>query len=360
MKSTFLERLQQRESQGLMRTLPVYQELIDLSSNDYLGFARSNDLLEKISSKFGQLGATGSRLLTGNHYLFEELEEKISHYHRAESCLIFNTGYTANLGLISSLGTAETTFIYDLEIHASMIDGIRLSQAKSLPFRHNDLNSLEKKLKSTSLPVFVLVESIYSISGNLAPLNEIVSLCQKYGADLIVDEAHATGVLGPGGRGYVAELGLESQLFARVHTFSKALGSHGACVLGSKVLKKYLINFSRPLIYTTALPIPLLALIEAGYEKLEKEAEILQLNLKNLIAYFQKKIGIQGPSIPIQPIYISNVEKTRFLSKKLIQHGLDVRAILSPTTKRGKECLRVVLHSFNREEEIDKLLEVLG
>jgi 8-amino-7-oxononanoate synthase len=360
MINAFLDaRLQKRKDEGILRSLPLIQGLLDLTSNDYFGFANALDLQNKASRKADRIGATGSRLLTGNHPFYGELEEKIAYFHRAESCLLFNTGYTANLGLIAALGMEDVTFLYDLEIHASMIDGMRLSKAKSIPFRHNDLSSLERKLKEASLPIFVLAESIYSISGDFAPLKDIVSLCSQYGAALIVDEAHATGVCGPNGRGYVAELGLESQVFARIHTFSKALGSHGACVLGSQTLKKYLINFSRPFIYTTALPLPALFLIEAGYEKLESEAQSYQQRLKTLVIYFQEKSGIHESQSPIQPIYISGTERVRHLSKKLMEQGLDVRAMVAPTTKRGRECLRVVLHSFNREEEIDKLVEVL-
>jgi 8-amino-7-oxononanoate synthase len=235
-----------------------------------------------------------------------------------------------------------------------MIDGMRLSKATTVPFRHNDLNSLERRLRKSTSSAFVLVESIYSISGDLAPLQEIAALCLQYGAALIVDEAHATGVCGPQGVGRVAELSLESLTFARVHTFSKALGCHGACVLGSLTLKKYLINFSRPFIYTTALPLPLLAWIWAGYEKLQQEAAWHQTRLRTLIAYFQTRLGIQGPLTPIQPIYTAEAQK---YSQKLRDLGLDVRAIFPPTTKRA--CLRVVLHSFNQEEEIDHLVKVL-
>ena len=361
------DRLQKRRDKGLLRTLSSFSglpnklpnKLIDLTSNDYFGFATSPDLIEKIDKKVDRIGASGSRLLTGNSLFYQELEEKIARYHKAESCLIYNTGYTANLGLIAALGTLETTFIYDLDIHASMIDGMHLSRSKSIPFKHNDLDSLEKKLKSAASPSFVLVEAIYSLSGDVAPIKDILKLCSRYGANLIVDEAHSTGIMGENGNGYVAELNLESQVFARIHTFSKALGSHGACVLGSHTLKEFLINFSRPFIYTTALPLPALFSIEASYEKLGRQAKDHKTRLKSLITYFHKKIGIQGPQTPIQPIYISGVDKVRLLSKKLKEQGLDVRAILSPTIKRGKENLRVVLHSFNTEEEIDKLIEVL-
>lgn len=345
--TTFLDtRLQKRKDEGLFRSLQITSGLIDLTSNDYFGFARTVD-----QTKGG--GSTGSRLLTGNHPFYQLLEEKIARFHRAESCLIYNSGYSANLGLVSALGTEDATFLYDLEIHASMIDGMRLSKAKCLPFRHNDLNSLERRLKAAVSPIFVLAESIYSLSGDFAPLEEMADLCVKYGAHLIVDEAHATGVCGPCGEGASVELGIESKIFARVHTFSKALGVHGACVLGSQTLKEYLLNFSRPLIYTTALPSFALLQIEQSYEKLFREAKGHQQRLKELITYF----GRSGS--PIQPVYLPSVEKLRLLSKQLRDRGLDVRAITAPTVPKGKECLRVVLHSFNQEEEIDQLLELL-
>lgn len=359
MRSNFMQgRLQRREAQGGIRRLCVLEGLIDLTSNDYFGFAKAPDLVKKAQLKIDRVGATGSRLLTGHSLFYEELEEKIAQFHGAESSVIFNTGYLANLGLITALGEAEVTFLYDLEIHASLLDGMRLSKAKSIPFRHNNLESLEQKLRAYSSPLFVLVESTYSISGDLAPLKEIMALCSFYGAELIVDEAHSTGVLGPEGRGYVSELGLESQVFARIHTFSKALGTHGGAVLGSHLLKEYLINFSRSLIYTTALPLSALYSIEASYQKLQKEASIHQARLKDLRVYFRKRLGKASPS-PIQPLYISGGQTVQAFSIKLREQGLDVRAIVPPTTKRGKECLRVVLHSFNREEEIDKLGELL-
>ncbi|MBS0607129.1 MAG: 8-amino-7-oxononanoate synthase [Verrucomicrobia bacterium] len=348
--------LMKRKKQELMRTLSSSEGLVDFASNDYFGFARSLELLE---DKVDWIGSTGSRLLTGNHPRFEELEEKIAQFHQAESCLLYNTGYTANLGLIAALGSIEPTFIYDLDIHASMIDGIRLSKAKSFAFRHNDLNSLERRLKGAKPPIFVLVESIYSVSGDLAPLKEIVDLCLRYGAELIVDEAHATGVCGKKGRGCVADLGLEERIFARVHTFSKALGSHGGCILGSQLLKSYLINFSRPFIYTTAMPLSALSLIEAGYDKLAREAHAHQQRLRDLVSYFQKRLRTKGPQSPIQPIWINGVEKARSLSEKLRNKGFDARALVSPTVKRGKECLRIVVHSFNQEEEIDRLAEAI-
>ncbi len=359
MSTLLVGKLQKRREAGALRSLATAEHLIDLTSNDYFGFARSSDLWECACGKVDRLGSTGSRLLTGNGVFYEELEKKIAAVHRAECCLIFNTGYTANLGLIAALGELGGSFVYDLEIHASMIDAMALSRATAVPFRHNDLEGLENRLKAAAAPVFVLVESVYSISGDCAPLREIAQLCTQHGAALIVDEAHATGLFGPNGEGRVVELGLEDKVFARVHTFSKALGVHGACVLGSSLLREYLINFSRPFIYTTAMAFPSLALIDAAYEKMKLEAKRHQDRLKGLVSYLQQRLGAEGSSTPIQPIVITGVDRVRQLSMELKECGLDVRAIVSPTARRGKECLRVVLHSFNSEEEIDHLVQVI-
>lgn len=345
-------RLQKRKEQGLLRTLPKMENLVDLTSNDYFGFSRT---LEFTPEKWPQIGATGSRLLTGNNSFYEQVERKIARFHRAEDCLIYNTGYMANLGLLSAIGTEEATIIYDLEVHASIYDGMRLSKAKCLPFRHNDLCSLERRLKTASSSAYVVVESIYSISGDIAPLPDIALLCASYGASLIVDEAHATGVRGENGEGLVVECGIEQGVFARVHTFSKALGVHGAAVIGSTLLKDYHLNFSRPFIYTTALPFPALAMIDQAYEKLQNEARYHQQRLNELLRYF--KADNQSP---IQPFYLSGTEKAKRIARKLQEKGLDVRAIVPPTVPRGKECLRIVLHSFNRKEEIDTLWNVLA
>jgi 8-amino-7-oxononanoate synthase len=347
-------RLQKRKDEGTFRKLRTSTDLVDLTSNDYFGFAKVTQVLE------GSPGATGSRLLTGNTPFYEQLEEQIAQFHRAKSCLIYNSGYTANLGLISALGTPGTTFIHDLDIHASMIDGMRLSDAKKLPFRHNDLCSLEHRLQKVSPPVFVLIESIYSLSGHLAPLKEIIALCNRYQANLIVDEAHATGICGSLGEGLVCQLNLESEVFARVSTFSKALGCHGACVLGSPELKEFLVNFSRPLIYTTALPPSALTHIASSYERLKSTASSHQKRLRDLIDYFCKKTGQKATCSPILPLYVGSPGKAQTISQTLRRKGLDVRPIVPPTAQKGKECLRVVLHSFNQENEIDRLTEVLG
>lgn len=343
------EMLDLRRNRGELRELVSKPMLVDFTSNDYFGFAKMEAA--------GLSGSTGSRLLTGNHPFYSKLEEKIAQFHHAETCLIFPSGYSANLGLISALGVKDATFLYDMDVHASLIDGMRLSYARCLPFRHNDLHSLESRLKKVSGLVYVLIESVYSISGNLAPLQEMAELCKRYGAHLIVDEAHATG---PFGRGRVSEERIENDVFARIHTFSKALGCYGACIVCSHCTRDFLINYSRPFIYTTALPPAVLQAIDQAHEKLASDGDWHRNRLIALISHFRKKCLFLTLPSPIQALYYSDRLALQRDAFRLMQEGLDVRPILYPTTRKRKECLRVVLHSFNSEKEIDKLFEVLN
>lgn len=345
------KRIAQRQRLGNLRRLRTTEGLIDFASNDYLGLAKSMALKLDPSPLSG---STGSRLLTGNSSYAEALEQKIASLHNQEAGLLFNCGYMANVGLLSSVATAEDSIFYDLHIHASMHDGMRLSKASTYPFRHNDLSHLEKRLKMSlgRGKRFVCIESVYSIDGSIAPLEEISALCTQYGAHLIVDEAHAIGVLGPQGYGLVAEKALEDSLFAQVITFGKALGAHGAIVLGKRLLKEYLLNFSRPAIYTTALPLQTLVSIQCAY-KLLPTLHDERAQLQKLIRYFS------FTSTSIQPFRVKDNQHAHTLSQKLARHGFDVRPILSPTVPRGEECLRVCLHAYNSEQEVKQLLEIL-
>ncbi|HJU45272.1 MAG TPA: aminotransferase class I/II-fold pyridoxal phosphate-dependent enzyme [Chitinophagaceae bacterium] len=278
-----IKRLKERKEQNAYRQLKLPDGKIDFCSNDYLGIVKNN-LIKEQSLK---TGSTGSRLLAGNYELIEEVEKELAAFHQAEAGLIFNSGYDANVGLLSSVLQRGDTIIYDYLSHASLRDGIRLSFAQSFSFAHNDLGDLEKKLKAATGNIFVVTESVFSMDGDKAPLNEIVQLCEKYRAHLIVDEAHATGVVGEKGEGLVQELGLQHRCFARIHTFGKAIGCHGAVVLGSEALRNFLINFSRAFIYTTALPETSIAAIRASYRlfpAMKKERRHLQ----NLIDRFQQ------------------------------------------------------------------------
>jgi 8-amino-7-oxononanoate synthase len=291
----------------------------------------------------------------------ESVEQDLASFHQATAALLFNSGYDANIGLFSSVPRRGDTVLYDQLIHASIRDGIRLSAAQSYSFLHNNTVDLEKRLKRAIGNVFVAIESVYSMDGDLAPLEEMVSLCKFYKAHLVVDEAHATGVVGPAGAGLVQALGLKSDCFARVHTFGKAVGCHGAVVLGSETLRQYLINFSRSFIYTTALPPASLAAIEAGYAHFPyMDAE--RKHLQQLVKEFRAAIpaaGLRPGDLPIQAVLTPGNENARKVAADLQLAGLDARPILSPTVPAGEERLRIVFHSFNTEEETRQLIKVL-
>lgn len=233
-------------------------------------------------------------------------------------------------------------------------------------FEHNNTNDLEDKLKRFSQqgPVIVAVESVYSMDGDTAPLSELVTLCERYDAQLIVDEAHATGIFGENGRGLVCQLGLQDRVFARVHTFGKALGCHGAIVLGSHVLKQYLVNFARSFIYTTALPGHSLLAIYQAYRHLASPTFSSQ-PLHDLIAYFREHInnslvtGWKDSTSPIQALVAGNNEESKQMAAAIQQAGLQVNAILHPTVRAGEERLRICLHTFNTREQVDLLFKTL-
>lgn len=365
---TFLqESLDKRSSAGLLRKLVYTEELIDFSSNDYLGFARNLSFETDCPTHQPLHGSTGSRLITGNSALAEQTEQLVADVHRAESALIFNTGYMANVGLFSSIGDKDSVFIYDEYIHASVHDGMRLSRAQRFKFKHNDLDDLDKKLKNTEGgKKYVAIESIYSMDGDIARLADIADICKIHNAALIVDEAHGTGVLGQNGEGLVYQLGLESLVWARVYTFGKALGVHGAAVVGSRLLRDFLINHARSFIYATALP-PL------AYHHIQHAYRLLPLaeraKLYALVDYFIQKTKditlseghfLLNPFSPIQGIVIPNNQKIVQLAQYLHQNGIFAKAILSPTVPRGMERIRICLHSFNTFEEIDKLLIIVN
>ncbi|WP_316784357.1 pyridoxal phosphate-dependent aminotransferase family protein [Pedobacter frigiditerrae] len=361
------QKLSERTENGLLRKLTSASLPFDFCSNDYLGFARSLTLISLIEEQIQQIkpfknGSGGSRLLSGNHPYVEETEKFIASFHKAEAGLIFNSGYDANVGLLSSIPQRGDTIITDELIHASLIDGARLSYAERFKFKHNDLNDLEQKLKSAKGIIYVVIESVYSMDGDLAKLNEISELCKKYKANLIVDEAHATGIFGAKGKGLVNQLGIENDVFARVITFGKAIGTHGAIILGSENLRNYLINFARSFIYTTAAPLHNIVAVNCAYQLLDKgnyQAEIAQkIDLYNTLIQEIKLLRIKSNSA-IQTILFNNNEITKNAAKYLQDKGFDVKAILSPTVAEGKERLRICLHSYNTDKEIIELVNHL-
>ena len=357
--------LLKRKEQNAFRSLIDKSNLIDFSSNDFFGLARNSHLHLQIEEKYEKLlinksGASGSRLLNGHSEYFEELENKLAKIQQSESALILNSGYNANLSLLSSVPQKGDTIIYDEKAHASIKDGARLSIANHFSFKHNSVENLESKLrKSLDFPAlqtgekYVVVESIYSMDGDFCDIKPLIEVCEKYNAHLIVDEAHSTGIYG-GGAGWCVEQGVEKAVFARVMTFGKAIGSFGACILGSEELKNYLINFARPFIYTTALQLHTLVSIECAFDYVVNHSE-LKIELDKNINYFKSKMKTTSISA-IQSILVKGNDEVKKMALELEQKGLDVRPILSPTVKEGEERLRVCLHNFNTKEEIDKLV----
>lgn len=361
------KKLEERRTAGNLRTLKPPTGLLDFCSNDYLGFARSSVLKERILSetiKNGDLatsGSTGSRLLTGNSVYAEELEKHIAALHQSEAGLLFNSGYDANMGLFSSLPQRGDTIITDELVHASIIDGTRLSYANRYIFKHNDLDSLEEKLKHANGVCYVAIESVYSMDGDTPPIADILNLTDKYNAHLVVDEAHAVGLYHLG----LIDDNLRSRVFARIVTFGKALGCHGAIVLGSSSLKDYLVNFARSFIYTTAASFNQLASVKMAYRLLQESSGEIQ-SLQNNISQFKQNVSANA-DIPliesksaIQCLVLKNNSKTIALATQLQASGLDVRPILSPTVAAGSERIRICLHSFNTAEEITLLTQTIN
>ena len=362
--------LENRHQADAFRRLKISTGLTDFSSNDYLGFARQLELREAIDTLLTNSnqkhGATGSRLLSGNHELYEIAEALISKIHEAEAALIFNSGYDANLGLISAVAQRGDLIIFDELCHASIRDGIRLSNARAVKFKHNDLNDLERiikeaKEKTNPKELFIITESVFSMDGDSPELNKLAILSKKYDSQLIVDEAHAMGVFG---YGLIQELGLTAKVFARIITFGKAMGCHGAVILGSTDLRNYLINFARSFIYTTALPPYALATIIAAYQYLKEEqgAQKMKQLQKNITVFKEQlcELGLDPYFIAsdsaIQVCQISGNTKVKSVASSLVRQGFDVRPILSPTVPEGKERLRFCLHAFNTATEIKKVL----
>lgn len=357
-------KLRERRNQNSSRSLTEPKSsLVDFTSNDYLGLSRSRELFDSTQQRLHQLGlcqngATGSRLLSGNSSYHEMVEKKLAKIFHAEAALIFNSGYVANLGVLSSLPQRGDTILYDELSHASIKDGARLSLAKRFGFKHNDVEDLERKLKTAEGQVYIVVESVYSMNGDVCPLQELVELARRYNASIILDEAHSTGSIGEAGSGMACSFQLHDQVDVRIYTFGKAMGVHGACVCGSKKLIEYLVNFSRPFIYTTAQSPHSVAAIECAFDYLGRHAE-LQAELEQRIQlYIEATADFTSPSssTAIQTVIIPGNQKVKEAARHLQQNGFDVRPILSPTVPLGTERLRICLHTFNSEGDIRNLV----
>lgn len=362
-------------AQDAFRRLPTHSNSVDFSSNDYLGLAKNDDIakltLKLLHGTNNANGATGSRLLSGNHKGYLELESFLATHHRAEAALVFNSGYDANVGFFSAVPQRNDIVLYDEFVHASIRDGIQMGHAKSYKFAHNDVESLQEKIRflreqnRDETAIYVVTESVFSMDGDTPDLNAMAKLCEDHFCYLIVDEAHATGIFGTGSD-MVCALGLEGRVFARLITFGKAMGCHGAAILGSEALKDYLVNFARSLIYTTALSPHSVAAIRAAYQVLGQIGPIVNKQLFENIGFFKeecKKLGISDPFVAsnsaIQCVVVSGNGKVKQIAAHLQEKGFEVKPILSPTVKEGSERLRFCLHSFNTTEEISRVLLLL-
>ncbi|PSG90556.1 aminotransferase class I/II-fold pyridoxal phosphate-dependent enzyme [Aurantibacter aestuarii] len=366
-----IQKLEQRLANQSLRQLGLPSHLVDFSSNDYLGFAKNkniyNSTLELLhNSKVELNGSGGSRLLTGNHSLYELAELTISKFHQTTSATIYNSGYNANIGVLSCVPQRNDVILYDEFCHASIREGIDMSHAKSYKFQHNNLEDLELKLKKFSSydTTYIVTESVFSMDGDSPNIDKLLKLSKTYNGKIILDEAHALGVFGKNGCGLIDSKEKADAIFARIITFGKALGSHGAAVLGSDQLKTYLINFSKPLIYTTALAPHAVATIISAYKTLKSTKALSTLRAN--ILFFNSEIERLGltsyfiiNNSAIQSALISGNENVKQVASILNKHGFEVKPILSPTVPKNEERLRFCLHSYNTIGQITEVLEQL-
>ncbi|MBW2960353.1 aminotransferase class I/II-fold pyridoxal phosphate-dependent enzyme [Mesonia aestuariivivens] len=365
------KKLQQRKANHSFRTLSYSAEGVDFFSNDYLGFSKNDQIYQQSLAflalhQLQQNNATGSRLLSGNLKIHINTEAQIAKFHEAESAILFNSGYDANLGFFSSVPQRGDVVFYDEFIHASIRDGLQLSLAKSYKFKHNDLRDLKNKAEkiNASGAVFVVTESVFSMDGDSPNLKSFLEFCDQKQFFLIVDEAHALGVFGENGEGLLQQQNLHHQVFARIVTFGKGLGAHGAVVLGSLELKDFIVNFTRSFIYTTANSPHAVATISSAYQELLSTSAIKKLHQN--IDFFKQQLKelklesnfIQSNSA-IQCSVISGNDRVKQIANTLQEQHFLVKPILSPTVKKGQERLRFCLHSYNTSAEITSVLQCL-
>ncbi len=368
--------MQQRIGQELasLREISQFRTLdipagIDLSSNDYLGLASDPRLKAAIAEsvvRSERVGGTGSRLLSGNAREWQELEAEFAAFAGTETALYFGSGYSANIGLLSSLLRPGDVVFSDALNHASLIDGMRLSGATKVIFPHRGTAFLEKALREHATGVgarLIVTESVFSMEGDVAPLAEMLRLGKKYGAALMVDEAHATGVRGPQGRGLATELGIEREALAIVHTCGKALGSAGAFVCGSRALKDFLINCARTFIFSTATPPYFAGQIHAAMA-LARAADSERAHLRELADELRAslaaaEIDCGASSTHIVPVILGSNEAALHAASELQHAGFAVRAIRPPTVPPGTARIRISLTSHITKDEARRLADVL-
>lgn len=368
MKNDFPYKWSLKLNQSFKRFLFDISNKIDFASNDYLGFAKKNKIKEIVSKHFDELaieGSTGSRLISGNKKWIEEIELNIAQFHYSENAVIYPSAYQANVGLFSCIADRKDAFLIDEYIHASVYDGIRQGFAKYYKFKHNDFEHLKTLIDRHYQhfdTIYVVVEGLYSMEGDSPDINKLLEAMDYPKVFLIVDETHSFGVFGKDKLGLFNSKELASKCIARVIGYGKALGFSGSSIVGSNILKDYLINFSRSFIYSTALPLYHYQLIYYLYQELihnsQKEHQQLQNNIQTYLQITKEDKRFSHNNSPIQYFSLNdfNYEK---IQKQLFNQSFFAKVILPPTVPKGLERVRISLHSFNTTEEILHLVNVL-
>jgi 8-amino-7-oxononanoate synthase len=335
-------------------------KLLNFSSNNYLGLSTHPEVVEafrKYAGMYG-VGAGASRLIGGNMDVHAELENAVARFKEREAALVFSSGYLANLGILDVLGFPAAMIFSDELNHASIIDGCRMSRAGVTVYRHGDANHLEELLRaSPARRKLIVTDGVFSMKGDIAPLPELVALKKRYGALLIVDDAHATGVLPPRGRGSADYFGLSGEIDIEMGTFSKALGTYGAYICAARPVIDYFINKCRPFIYNTGLPPALAGATLKSIELLSSRRELLSALWKNQET-FRQEMERRGRRVhshtPIFPVLVGSDKKTMAVSEKLYEKGLFIHGIRPPTVPEGEGQLRVSLMATHTGEMIVK------
>ena len=373
------ERLEDIKDRGLYRRLRCVsgpqgpRVLLDgrpvllLCSNNYLGLAdhpRVREAAAEAAMRYGA-GSGASRLISGNMTIHRRLEDRLTAFKGAEACLLFGSGFLANAGVVSALAGEGDVVFSDSLNHASIIDGCRLSRAETFVYDHCDTDHLEWGLRQAEgRGALIVTDGVFSMDGDLAPLPEIVELAQRYDARVMVDEAHGTGCVGPGGRGLVAEFGLEDEVDVIVGTLGKALGSYGAYVLCDKPMAKYLINTARTLIFSTALPPPAVAAAMASLELLREQprrVEKLQRNSAVLrAALADQGMQVEPGETPIVPLIVGDAQAAVSASERALERGVFAQAIRPPTVPAGTSRLRLAVMASHTKSELREAAETLA
>ncbi len=367
------------EQQHLLRkpTVIVYKDgtqatvngknVLLMCSNDYLGLSRHPALLEAADSAmllYG-FGSGAARLVSGTSPLHEELESRIARFKGTEAAILFNSGYAANTGIIPALAGERDVILSDSLNHASIVDGCRLSTARISVFRHKDMNHLEQLLRQTRSAArrLIVTDGVFSMDGDIAPLDDMADLAERYDALLMVDDAHATGVLGQNGRGTAEHFGINGRVTVQMGTLGKAFGSFGAYAAGSKNLIEYLVNRARSYIYSTALPPAVCAASIAAIDIVEQEPALRQKLHMNRRCFSDglKKIGVvaENSGSPIMPIMIGTSEQALKIASRLFECGVYAAAIRPPTVPSGTARIRMTITAGHTEEDIDSALNAL-